>query len=183
MNDQKHLCDVHLDDIAAYVDGELPSVGELELEAHFASCKSCAAELNVQKQLLHELEFNLKQNADIELPPDFAKVVVANAESTVAGLRRPRERFNALFISGGLGLFVLMSFGVSASTSLFFDKIAAVASFFGHFIYDVLLGVVVILRGVAVQARPEPVGAVLFATAFGISIFLLRKVAMRLLRP
>ena len=76
----------------------------------------------------------------------------------------------------------MLSFGVGASTSLFFEQMAAVASFFGHFAYDVLLGVVVILRGAAAVARPEAVVALLFAAVFGISMFLVRKVAMRLLR-
>src|SRR5262249_35235086 len=130
-SEPRQFCEVSCDDIAAYVDGELSAEREMMLEAHFAGCSICVEELNLQKQLLHGLDLGLKNGADIDLPPDFAKVVVANAESTVAGLRRPRERFNALFICGGLGLFVLLSFGVGAGTSLFFEQVAAVASFVG----------------------------------------------------
>ncbi|HTH52101.1 MAG TPA: zf-HC2 domain-containing protein [Pyrinomonadaceae bacterium] len=179
MTHETHICTSH--DIAAYVDGELSPAREMQLEMHFASCSECTAELNLQKNLLNHLEFGLKSNADIELPADFAKVVVANAESTVAGLRRPRERFNALFICGGLGLFLLMVFGVGAAASVL-DQLKAVGSFFGHFAYDILLGVVVIIRGTAAQVRPELASALLMAGAFGISIYLARKAALRWLR-
>src|ERR1043165_6485801 len=161
MTSELHSCEIPCDDIAAYIDGELSAKRELELEMHFAACPTCVDELNIQKQLLRGLDLGVKDGADIDLPADFARVVVANAESTVAGLRRPKERFNAIFICGGLGLFVLMSFGITAAASLF-DQVSAVASFFGHFIYDVLLGLVVIMRGVASQARPELVAALLF---------------------
>lgn len=179
MKHEAHICTSH--DIAAYIDGELKPSREMELEMHFASCAECTAELNLQKSLLNHLEFGFKDHADIELPEDFAKVVVANAESTVAGLRRPRERFNALFICGGLGFFLLMVFGVGAAASVL-DQLAAVGSFFGHFLYDFVFGVVVIIRGTAARVRPELASALLMAAAFLASIYLARKVALRWMR-
>jgi anti-sigma factor RsiW len=179
MKHDAHICDTH--DIAAYIDGELEPSREMELEMHFASCADCTAELNLQKSLLHHLEFGLRDNADIDLPADFTKVVVANAESTVAGLRRPRERFNALFICGGLSFFLLMVLGVGAASSLV-DQMTAVGSFFGHFVYDFVFGVVVIVRGTAARVRPELASALLMAGAFGVSIYLARKAALRWMR-
>jgi hypothetical protein len=175
------FCD-HRSDIAAYLDGELLADRELSLEMHLAGCSECGDELNLQKQLLLGLDDGLKNGADIELPPDFARVIVANAESTVAGLRRSRERFNALFIGGGLGLFVLLSFGVGAGTSLFFEQMSAVASFVGHFFYDLFVGVVVILRTAASHFRSDVISTFLVAAALGAVLWFSRKLLSGRLR-
>src|SRR2546423_3864915 len=90
------------DEIAAFIDGEMDPVREFELETHLALCEICSLELNQQKQFLCGLSSSLKHEDEIELPANFAKLIVANAESTVTGLRRPRERFNAIFICAGL---------------------------------------------------------------------------------
>src|SRR5438045_9741833 len=84
------------DEISSYIDGELDPVRALELDIHFAECASCALELNQQKQFLCELDSNLKRDSELRLPADFAKTIAANPESTVSGLRRPAERFNAV---------------------------------------------------------------------------------------
>jgi len=181
MSETLQHCHTATGDIAAYIDGELPPALEMEMALHFASCTACADELNLQKHLLHGLEFGLKDNADLELPEDFTKVVVANAESTVAGLRRPRERFNMLFITGGLWLFCLLAFGVGAVASLF-DQFKAIGSFFGHFVYDLLLGIVVILRNGVGQVRPETVMALLMTAVFGMAVLLASRLLLGRLR-
>ena len=168
------LCEERCD-IAAYLDGEVSADREMELELHFADCSSCVEELNLQKNLLRHLDSELKDGADIELPQDFAKVVTANAESTVAGLRRSRERFNALFICGAISLFLLLSFGVGAGTSLFFEQVVAVLSFIGHFFYDLFVGIVVILRTSASHFRSDVISAFLMVAAVGLVLFFSRK--------
>jgi anti-sigma factor RsiW len=172
--DGTQLCEGRCD-IAAYLDGELSADREVEIELHFAGCSACGEELNLQKSLLRHLDVELKDGADIDLPRDFAKVVTANAESTVAGLRRSRERFNALFICGALGLFVLLSFGIGAGTSLFFEQVAAVAVFLGHFVYDVCLGIVVILRTAAAHFRADVLSTFLVGGAAVAVLFVFRK--------
>lgn len=162
-------------DIAAYLDGELSAECESVLELHLAECSPCSAELNFQKELLLGLDRELKDGTDIELPTDFAKVVAANAESAVAGLRRRHERSNALFICGALSLFVLLSFGISAGTFLFFDQVAAVGSSVGHFFYDLFVGIVVILRTVASHSRSDVISAFVIAGAVGAVLWLSRK--------
>lgn len=137
-------------EIAAYIDGELTPREELELELHLASCKNCLTELNEQKKLLHALDFALEEN-EIELPENFTKVVVANAESRVSGLRRPKERFNALFICATLSLLVFAGFGseaqsVLASSGVVVEQFLAVGGFIFHLAYDVAVGATVILR-------------------------------------
>lgn len=172
------------DEIAAYIDGELTTKREHELDAHFLECSVCSDELNQQKQFLCQLDSSLKQGSDLDLPADFAKTIVANAESTVSGLRRPREQFNAIFICAGLSLFVLFASGTDAPTvfsgvSVIFDQIMAVGSFFGHLIYSVLIGVSIILRSLASQVRAD-LAAMVFLTA--ISLVSLMFISRRVLR-
>jgi len=180
-SERRQFCDQRCD-IAAYLDGELSRDRELSLEMHFADCSDCSGELNLQKQLLLGLDEGLKLGADIDLPKDFAKIVAANAESTVAGLRRPRERFNAVFICGALGLFILLSFGVGAGTSLFFEQASAVALFLGHFFYDLFVGIVVILRTAASHFRSDIVSTFLLAAVTGAVLWLSRKLLAGRLR-
>lgn len=159
-----------VDEIAAYIDGELEADREMELDAHFAACRSCAGELTLQKQFLSGLESGLKSGNDIDLPPDFTKHIVANAESTVSGLRRPRERFNAIFICTALMLFILFALGADVRRSLdgmagAIDQATAVAGFFGHFVYAFFLGVAIVMRNFATQVRPEILAAFLISIA------------------
>lgn len=142
--------------IAAYVDGELAATEELALEMHLVGCPVCKGELNQQKQLLHALDFALETEHELELPADFTKTIVANAESCVSGLRRPNERFTALFICAALFLLVIVGLGhetetVFASTGKIFDRFVAVGGFFTHLTYDVALGMTVILRSLCTQ--------------------------------
>lgn len=143
-----------LTELAAYVDGELSPVEELELEMHLAICKTCAAELNEQKKLLCALDFALENEKEIELPANFTKTVVAKAESGVSGLRCARERFNALFVCSTLFLFALFGFGAETKTvfAAFVkvgEQIFAVGGFIAHFVYDVSIGTAVILRSLS----------------------------------
>src|SRR6476661_4322513 len=158
------------DEISAYIDGELHPTRELELDFHFASCKACNLELNDMKQFLRGLDDSLRIEGDLELPEDFTKIVVANAESSVTGLRRPRERFNAIFICAGLSLFLLFAFGPQAET--LFDQAAAVGSFFGHLIYSFFIGLAIIVRSIASQSQFGPSAVALMSVLFaGFSLF------------
>jgi anti-sigma factor RsiW len=144
------------DDIAAYIDGELKPVRELELEAHFANCGGCRQFLNQQKQFLRDLDTSLRHEGGLELPASFAKTVAAHAESSVEGLRRPGERFNAVFICAALGLFALFAMGSDADRSLHgvssaADQTFAAGAFLGHIVYSVFIGIFVVLRAVASQ--------------------------------
>src|SRR6188472_4506226 len=88
-------------DLSAYIDGELSPHDELELEMHIAGCRVCADDLNLQKSFLNALDSSLEEEAEIQLPKNFTKTVVANAESRVSGIRRPHELRNAALICGG----------------------------------------------------------------------------------
>lgn len=143
-------------EISAYVDGELSPREELELELHFAVCKECLEELNLQKQMLCALDFGLDDKPEIELPKNFAKVVATRAESHVSGLRSKEERFRALFLCVLLFLIVLV--GLGAETGKFFatsarlvEQIVAVIGFVGHLAFDLAMGVTIILRSLSGQ--------------------------------
>src|SRR5215510_3321057 len=143
------------EEISSYIDGELTPSRELELEMHFASCESCRAELNLQKKFLIALDHALESEAEVDLPANFTRLVVANAESRVSGLRRRSERFNAFFVCSGLFLIIIFALGASGSNTaldavfVILEKIAAVASFAVHMVYDIAVGAVVILRSLA----------------------------------
>ena len=175
------------DEIASYIDGELDRACELELDAHFSECAICADELNQQKQFLCHLDSSLKQERELDLPANFTKTIVANAESTVSGLRRPRERFNAIFICAGLFLFVLFALGTDASRVLdgvwvVFDQIMAVGGFFGHLVYSIFIGVSIILRSFAAQVRIDVVIAVVFTATVGVSLMFISRRVLRMRR-
>lgn len=154
--DYKFDCPVH--EISAYIDGELDEVRELELEAHFDVCRGCADDLNAQKRFLSELNLRLRNEGEVEVPADFAKQIIVNAESSVTGLRPARERYNAIFICAGLLLFALFAMGAEsgrflAGTVQTMEQTAAVGGFFGHVVYSVFLGVVVVLRSFVSQVH------------------------------
>ncbi len=171
-----------VDEISAYIDGELAAARELELEAHFVGCRACADELNLQKQFLLGLNSSLKCESELELPANFTRNIVVNAESTVAGLRRPRELYNAAFICAALFLFVLFGLGADAGRVLYavsttLEQAAAVGGFFGHLVYSFLLGVAIILRSLASQVTVDGLAAMtLFVVAAGFLTLLSHKV-------
>jgi anti-sigma factor RsiW len=172
------------EDIAAYIDGELDLARELELDSHFTVCGSCSKELNQQKQFLCGLNSGLQQERELELPENFTKQVVVNAESTVSGLRRPVERFNAFFICTGLFLVVLIAAGTEAGkvfggVSALFEQAAIVGGFFGHLIYALFVGVAIVLRSLASQVMVDQLLAVSFMAVLAAGIFL---ISLRLLR-
>lgn len=152
----KNQGDCPRDEIAAYLDGELNPQAELALEMHFAVCPACLKELNEQKKLLCVLDFALEEKGEIELPENFTRVVVTNAESKVTGLRCPRERSRALFVCAAL--FLLITFGLGTETTKTFvslgaigEKFFAVGGFFVHLIHDITIAVTVILRSLCLQ--------------------------------
>ena len=187
MNDQLQYNSCPTGDIAAYIDGELSPGHESKLDLHFADCTVCAYELNQQKQFLCGLNSSLRHESEIELPANFTKLIVANAESSVSGLRRPRERYNAIFICAALSLFVLFAMGAEAGKlfvglSTIFDQISAVGAFVGHLIYSVLVGVLIILRSVASRFRVDAVMVAFLAGFAAVTVMFLSRKLLRMRR-
>jgi len=143
-------------EIAVYIDGELNQRDELNLEMHLAHCSTCAFELNEQKKLLCLLDGALSEKDEIEVPANFTKIVLANAQGKVSGLRHPGERFRALFVCSCLFFLVLLGLGnetqiVVKTFIKFSEQILVVSGFVWHFIYDFSLGTAIILRSLSSQ--------------------------------
>ena len=141
-------------EIASYVDGELSLERELELEVHFADCPQCREEIQLQRQFLCTLNSRLTGDLEVELPANFTKQIVTNAESSVSGLRKASERLNAAFICMALFIFVLFAlgsdaFGLFAGIGNAFEKTVAVAGLAGHVVLSFLVGVGVVLRSLS----------------------------------
>lgn len=141
-------------EISAYIDRELPQEVEAELELHFGQCSICVAELNRQKSFLTALSASLEREDQIELPKNFTRSIVANAESRVSGLRRPGEWFTAVFICTALLLFALFAFGNDAESVLrafgtIAEKVFAVMLVASHYIFDLAVGIAIIVRSLS----------------------------------
>ncbi len=160
---------------------------EFELDSHFSSCNTCSTELNHQKLFLNQLNSRLSVEDEIELPKDFTRQIVVRAESSVTGLRRPREQFNAVFIIATLLVFIVFAMGAGAEGffsgfASVFEKVTVVGGFFGRMIYSFFVGIVVVLRTLA-----PPLQSGLPGVVFGLSVFaavavLLSKMFVRLRR-
>ncbi len=176
-------------DLAAYLDGELSPRAELDLEMHLAACRSCVGELNEQKKLLQALDCALESDRKIQLPANFTRVIVANAESKVNGLRRPQERFKALFVCAALFLLILLGLGGEMKTVFytfvkFADQFLAIGGFAWNLIYDVAVGAAIILRslshGVIFHSSVSFAALISF---FVVLLIVFSRVALRSNRP
>ena len=168
-------------EIVAFIDGELLPHEELEFELHLTVCGSCAAELNEQKKLLCALDYALENDGEIELPANFTKIVVANAESKVSGLRRPQERSKSLFVCAALFLLMLLGLGGETETVLntfgkFAEQVLAVGGFVWYLTYDVSVGAAIILRSLSSQFIFNSAAFLAILTVFVfLSLFLLSR--------
>jgi anti-sigma factor RsiW len=114
MNDFSEKC--QLEDVAAYLDGELSEAGVGRFEDHLRSCSDCATELRAQRQLLCTLEVAFNGHRSFQLPHNFARIVTARAESDLSGMRNKHERRRALKLCAGLALVSFALLGAAART-------------------------------------------------------------------
>lgn len=168
-------------DIAAYLDGELTPADEILIEHHFSVCERCLGEFDLQKQMLSALDSAMAEEiAGRSVPANFAKVVTVNAESSVSGIRTPAERFRALFVCAFLLLLVTVSLGTEAG-SVAFDasqraasQAFSVAGFLVHFVYEVGIGIGVVLRyighGVVYNSLVSAAVSLLFFTLSSVAL-------------
>jgi anti-sigma factor RsiW len=173
------------EELAAYIDGELAPREEFELEIHLADCRICALGLNEQKRLLFTLDFALETEKEFKLPENFTKIVIANAESSVSGLRCPKERTKAIFVIAGLFLLFLLGIGGATKTVVaaflkLGEQVLAVGSFAWHLVFNVAFGTAIVLRSVFSQFVYNSAFSILFLAAFFfISLFALLRLLSR----
>ncbi|MDQ3323208.1 MAG: hypothetical protein M3525_12375 [Acidobacteriota bacterium] len=160
---------------------ELAAREELDLETHLVECKLCASELNEQKRLLFTLDFALEGEREFKLPENFTKIVVANAESKVSGLRCPKERFRAIFVITALFLLFILGLGgetrtVAAAFVKFGEQLLAVGNFALHLVYDIAVAASIILRSVCSRfVYNSTFSIVFFILFFFVSLFVLSR--------
>ena len=120
MNDAQIKCE--LEDVAAYLDGELDGAALVQFEAHVKQCPECTVELRAQRQLLCTLDVAFNQSKGFDLPSNFSRVVTARAENDLAGMRNGRERKRAIQLCMVLAL---VSFGLlgAATRAIVFDPL------------------------------------------------------------
>src|SRR5436190_7649497 len=120
MDNSDHGC--QLEDVAAYLDGELTAVALDRFEQHVQECVACEKELRAQRQLLCTLDVAFNDTRTFDLPQNFARVVTASAENDLSMIRHRRERRRALQLCLLLGL---ISFGLlgAATRTIVFDPL------------------------------------------------------------
>jgi anti-sigma factor RsiW len=117
MNLSNHPGECQLEDVAAYLDGELSDESLLNFERHLATCSDCATELRTQRQLLCTLDVAFNDSA-FKMPPDFTRVVRAHAEGNLGGVRWKGERRRALQVCIVLALLSFALLGATAARAL-----------------------------------------------------------------
>ena len=173
----------HIEEIIAYLDGELDESSIALLDNHLAVCDSCIDEFRLQQRLLAELETALIADAGVELPKNFAQVVAARAQSDLRGVRDPGERRRAFSLCAVLLILsVALLGGAAASESvlgparLIWRSAAALLSFLGHALYAAGAGIAVLSRGIGGHLLFEswPFG-LLILVLFASALFMLRR--------
>ncbi len=141
------------EDFAAYLDGELNPNEELNFEAHLAVCAECRAELNRQKAFMSVLDGALDDELPRIDPEKLTRSIVVKAESSVSGLRSPKERLTAALICLGVLALAAVTIaviggGVSTEVNSPIDRAGGIASAVGHLIYNIALSFSVVIRAV-----------------------------------
>jgi anti-sigma factor RsiW len=171
-------------EISAYIDGELSTQSELRLERHLSSCSTCSEDLNLQKSFLSALESTLRDKGQIDLPGDFTRTVVANAESRVFGLRHPRERRTSALICGVLIFAAVALWSDSEATvsaaSAIVEQAAALVVSIGNLAYHFALGTTIVFRTLASEFVFDSTFAVVFfLVLFILSLYLSSRLLVR----
>lgn len=176
------------EETAAYLDGELDCGASLLFETHLQECISCSAELKEQQRLLCALDFALSADAPgLELPLEFARIVAANAESDMSGVRQHVENRRALWLCMALGLSSLILLGAGTLYAAISIPIRVIVksslSMFGVLstsFYDAGASAAVILRAVERRLIFESYYTVLIASLFfAIAVTLLPRLIVK----
>jgi hypothetical protein len=112
-----------------------------------------------QRQFLAALSASLDSGSAPVLPRDFTKKVVASAESSVSGIRRPEELSTAFFICVALTVFAVFALGIESFgfASPFYglaEKLFAFGLLILKLVGSMAFAAVVVLRSFAVQFDP-----------------------------
>jgi anti-sigma factor RsiW len=175
--------DCPAEEISAYIDGELAADVEVALERHVRVCEVCRLELNDQKAFLLALSDTLEREIPIEIPENFTRSVVVNAESKVSGLRDRKQRFSAFFVVTTLLLLAIVALGsfagVFSPVALAFDKLLAFGGALAQVASDLIRAVAVMIRSIL---QIQTFGATLTYIAISLAVALILYFGSRSLR-
>jgi len=171
---QERFCEQGL--IGAYVDGELDADLILCLEDHLQGCADCQFELRAHRLFVCELDAALTKSGDIQVPADFSRRIAARATSDMSGVRTRSENRKALAIAMMLALsgFALLSnatrYAVLMVIEKFVTKVFSLVEFIATAVYDVVIGVVVILKVLSGRMQSGSSGALLVLLAVAVLV-------------
>jgi anti-sigma factor RsiW len=168
-------CD--LEDVAAYLDGELTSAALDRFEQHAKACVACADELRMQRQLLCTLDVAFNDSHGFDLPNNFARVVTARAENDLSGMRNRRERRRAVQLCAVLALVAFGLLGAATRTVVldplrsFFRTTRVLSDFVWQAASQAASGALVVVRMIGRAALLTQTGSRFFLVlAFLLSI-------------
>ena len=177
MDNGSHL--VLVEEIAAYLEGDLDAPACAVFEQHVLKCPTCNSELNAQRLFLRELETTLACVPDLPVPSNFAQIVAVRAASDMSGVRDGLEHRRAFRFCVILALASFALLGAAASKAVFSsgrtaaNQILGVFGLVGTTLYDVAVGVAVISRVLSGGLIPESPFAGLVALLLVLAIVLL----------
>ncbi|HEY0408163.1 MAG TPA: zf-HC2 domain-containing protein [Pyrinomonadaceae bacterium] len=147
--------DCPVEEIAAYLDGELNAQAAALFERHLRECAECQSELLEQRRLLCALDFALggREDGDIALPKNFSQVVAAHAQSDLSSLRCERGRALRLCLALAVISFALLGSAAFSESALkplvvLFRHAGTVLGFLCRALYDFGAGLAVIARAI-----------------------------------
>ena len=179
MNDfSENKC--QLEDVAAYLDGELSDAGIDRFEDHLKSCGDCATELRAQRQLLCTLDVAFNGTRSFQLPHNFTRIVTARAESDLSGMRNKHERRRALKLCAALALVSFALLGAAARTIVldpvrtFFKVTGSLLQLAWQATSEAFISAAVLIRVIVRAILPAQSGlALLMLAAFLLSVSVL----------
>jgi hypothetical protein len=177
MDNANHL--FQIDQIAAYIDGELDASACVLFEQHLVNCSHCSSELNAQRLFMQELDATLTLPPDISVPGNFAQIVAIRAASDMSGVRDGSEHKRAFRFCLLLSLASFALLGAAATKSLFFsgrkigNQILVIFELLWMTLYDLAVGVTVISRVISGGVVPESAFAGLAALLLALGVVLL----------
>jgi anti-sigma factor RsiW len=175
-----------IEQIAAYLDGELSDAASAQLEQHIRQCSGCNAELGRQRQLLCTLDSAFNHHSDLELPRNFARSVAAHAESDMRGVRERSERRRALRLCLVLAAVSFALLGMASSPTVFnvarsiVRSVSGVLDLVWSTVYDAVAGLAVITRVLSKGFIPEsPLAGFIEFLLLALAVVLLSRLIAR----
>jgi anti-sigma factor RsiW len=157
-----------LEDVAAYLDGELSGIALDTFEAHLQKCSDCTVALRTQRQLLCTLDSAFSESDAFHLPHDFSRVVAAHAENDLSVMHKQSERRRAVQLCAVLALVSFALLGAATRTLVldpvrsFFRVSGSLINLLWQTVYELGAGLAVIIRVIGRAAGPSPNGWWLF---------------------